>query len=304
MNSAIRTKNLSKRFRKVAAVAGLNLDITEGAIYALVGPNGAGKTTTIKILMDMFRPTGGTAEILGIDSRKIAPRTLALIGYVSENQELPLWMTVAGFLGYLRPFYPTWDRKLEDELIQRFELPPERKLKDLSRGMRMKAALAGSLAYHPRVIILDEPFSGLDPLVRDQLIEGLLARASESTTLVSSHDLAETESFASHVGYMEQGQLRFSEDLSTLRERFREVELKFEKIPCLPQKWPAAWMRTSNSGPVIRFIESQFNQERTCAEIRQLLGEPKDVTFTSMTLRSIFLAMAKCGSRNVTEEQR
>jgi ABC-2 type transport system ATP-binding protein len=231
VNSAIRTKNLSKRFRKVDALAGLNLDVAEGSIYAMVGPNGAGKTTTIKILMNIFQPTGGAAEILGIDSRKIAGRTLASIGYVSENQELPLWMTVAGFLGYLRPFYPTWDTRLEHELIQRFELPLERKLKDLSRGMRMKAVLAGSLAYHPRVIILDEPFSGLDPLVRDQLIEGLLQRAAESTTLVSSHDLAEIESFASHVGYMEQGQLRFSEDLSTLRARFREVELKFENLP-------------------------------------------------------------------------
>ena len=304
MNSSIRTENLCKRFRKVDALAGLNLDVAEGAIYALVGPNGAGKTTTIKILMNIFRPTGGTAEILGIDSRKIAAPTLASIGYVSENQELPLWMTVAAFLGYLRPFYPTWDRKLEEELIQQFELPRERKLKDLSRGMLMKAALAGSLAYHPKVIVLDEPFSGLDPLVRDQLIEGLLGRASESTILVSSHDLAEIESFASHVGYIEQGQLRFSEELSTLRDHFREVELKFEEIPSLPEKWPAAWMQTSNSGPVIRFIDSQFNQEHTSAQIRQLLGEAKDVTFTSMTLRSIFLAMAKCGSRNVTEEQR
>jgi len=254
--------------------------------------------------MNIFQATGGAAEILGIDSRKIAARTLASIGYVSENQDLPLWMTVRGFLAYLRPFYPTWDRKLEDDLIQRFELPLDRKLKDLSRGMRMKATLAGSLAYHPKVIILDEPFSGLDPLVRDQLIEGLLERASESTTLVSSHDLGEVESFASHVGYMEQGHLRFSEELSALRERFRQVELKYEEIPSVPDKWPAAWMQTNNSGTVIRFIESQFNQERTCAEIRQLLGEAKDVTFRAMTLRSIFLALAKSGSHKVTEEQR
>lgn len=288
MNSAIRAENLTKRFRKADALTGLNLDVAEGAIYALVGPNGAGKTTTIKILMNIFQATGGAAEILGIDSRKIAARTLASIGYVSENQELPLWMTVSGFLAYLRPFYPTWDTKLEDELIQRFELPLDRKLKDLSRGMRMKATLAGSLAYHPKVIILDEPFSGLDPLVRDQLIEGLLERSSESTTLVSSHDLAEIESFATHVGYMERGQLRFSEELATLRERFREVELKFEENPAVPEKWPAAWMQINTSGSVIRFIESQFDQERTCGEIRQLLGEAKDVTFTAMTLRSIF----------------
>jgi ABC-2 type transport system ATP-binding protein len=304
VNSAIQAENLTKRFRRADALTGLNLDVAEGAIYALVGPNGAGKTTTIKILMNIFQATGGTAEILGIDSRKIAARTLASIGYVSENQDLPLWMTVRDFLAYLRPFYPTWDTKLEDELIQRFELPLDRKLKDLSRGMRMKATLAGSLAYHPKVIILDEPFSGLDPLVRDQLIEGLLARSSESTTLVSSHDLAEIESFATHVGYMERGQLRFSEELATLRERFREVELKFEQNPSVPEKWPAAWMQTNNSGSVIRFIESQFDQERTCAEIRQLLGEAKDVTFTAMTLRSIFLALAKSGSRTLTEEKR
>lgn len=298
MNSSIRTKDLYKRFRKVNALSGLNLDVAEGSVYALVGPNGAGKTTTIKILMNIFQPTGGSAEILGIDSRKIAAQTFASVGYVSENQELPLWMSVESFLGYLRPFYPTWDRNLEEELIQQFELPRDRKLKDLSRGMRMKAALAGSLAYHPKLIVLDEPFSGLDPLVRDQLIEGLLERASESTIFVSSHDLAEIESFASHVGYMEQGQLRFSEELSKLRERFREVELKFEQAPSLPEKWPAAWMQTSNSGSVVRFVESQFNQERTCAEIRQLLGEAKEVTFTAMTLRSIFLAMAKSGVRS------
>ena len=298
MNSSIRTKDLYKRFRKVNALSGLNLDVAGGSVYALVGPNGAGKTTTIKILMNIFQPTGGSAEILGIDSRKIAAQTFASVGYVSENQELPLWMTVESFLGYLRPFYPTWDRKLEEELIQQFELPRDRKLKDLSRGMRMKAALAGSLAYHPKLIVLDEPFSGLDPLVRDQLIEGLLERTSESTIFVSSHDLAEIESFASHVGYMEQGQLRFSEELSTLRDRFREVELKFEEVPSLPEKWPAAWMQTSNSGSVVRFVESQFNQERTCAEIRQLLGEAKEVTFTAMTLRSIFLAMAKSGLRS------
>ena len=96
----------------------------------------------------------------------------------------------------------------------------------------------------------------------------------------------------------------FLKKLSTLRERFRQVELKYEEIPSVPDKWPAAWMQTNNSGTVIRFIESQFNQKRTCAEIRQLLGEAKDVTFTAMTLRSIFLALAKSGSRKVTEEQR
>jgi ABC-2 type transport system ATP-binding protein len=134
-------------------------------------------------------------------------------------------------LGYLRPFYPTWDRSLEDELMKQFDLPLDRKLRHLSQGMRMKAALASSLAYHPKLIVLDEPFTGLDPLVRDDLIRGLLDRAEESTILVSSHDLGEIESFASHVGYLDEGQLRFSEELTTLADRFREVELTFSVPP-------------------------------------------------------------------------
>jgi ABC-2 type transport system ATP-binding protein len=228
-----------------------------------------------------------------MDSTQIAGRAFADIGYVSENQELPLWMTVKSFLAYLRPFYPTWDSDVENELIEQFDLPLDRKLKHLSRGMRMKAALASSLAYRPKVIVLDEPFSGLDPLVRDELIEGLLERASECTIFISSHDLAEIESFASHVGYLEQGRLRFSEELTTLSGRFREVELTFDNAPPVPEKWPATWLQPGSTGAVIRFIESQFSEEQTRGTIRQVFGEPLDVTFTPMTLRSIFLAMAK-----------
>jgi ABC-2 type transport system ATP-binding protein len=293
--SAIRTENLVKKFRRVEAVNGLNLDVPEGAVYALVGPNGAGKTTAIKILMNIFRPTSGRAEVLGVEAARIAGRAFTSIGYVSENQELPEWMRVGALLEYLRPFYPSWDRALEDELIRQFDLPRDRKLGDLSRGMRMKAALASALAYHPKLIVLDEPFTGLDPLVRDELIQGLLERVEESTILVSSHDLAEIESFASHVGYLEEGRLRFSEELTRLVERFREVQVTFDGTPCLPEKAPENWMQMNSAAAVVRFIESRFEPERTRAEIRGVFGEVRDVTFSPMTLREIFLAMAKAG---------
>jgi ABC-2 type transport system ATP-binding protein len=260
-----------------------------------VGPNGAGKTTIIKVLMNIFDPTNGRAQVLGTESTKIAGRAFTSIGYVSENQKLPEWMRVGGFLSYLRPFYPSWDEKLEKELLTQFDLPLDRKLRDLSRGMRMKAALASALAFHPKLIVLDEPFTGLDPLVRDQLIEGLLERAEESTIFISSHDLGEIESFASHVGYLEQGRLQFSEELPALTARFREVELTFDAPPALPGKTPDTWMHISVSAAVVRFIESRFEQERTSNEIRESFGEMRDVTFTPMSLRSIFLAMAKAG---------
>lgn len=295
MSTVIRTENLVKKFRRVDALNGLNLEVPQGAIYALVGPNGAGKTTAIKILMNIFGATRGCAEVLGMDSKKIAGKALTAIGYVSENQQLPNWMRVDAFLAYLRPFYPSWDRDLENQLVKQLALPLDRKLKELSRGMRMKAALVSALAYRPRLIVLDEPFSGLDPLVRDELIESMLERAEEATIFISSHDLAEIENLASYVGYLEQGRLLFSEEMPTLVGRFREVEITFDAAPALPAKLAASWMQVSSSAAVVQFIESRFNPERTNAEIRNLLGEPRDVTFTPMSLRSIFLAMAKSG---------
>lgn len=295
MNDAIRTQDLNKRFRHVLALDGLDLSVPEGAIYALVGPNGAGKTTAVKILMNILRPTSGQAEVLGIDSQKISGRFFREIGYVSENQELPGWMRVDNFLAYLRPFYPNWDRQLENDLVKQFDLPLDRKLRNLSRGMRMKAALASSLAYHPRLIVLDEPFGGLDPLVRDELIEGMLERAAEATVLISSHDLAEIESFASHVGYLEQGRLLFSEEMTTLADRFREVELTLEKPAVLPEKLPATWMKVSAAAATVQFVDSRFDQDRTVAEIRQTFGEPRNIAVAPMSLRSIFLAMARTG---------
>jgi ABC-2 type transport system ATP-binding protein len=303
MNQAIRTDGLVKRFRGVEALRDLNLVVPEGAVYALVGPNGAGKTTAIKILMNIFRATCGRAELLGFDSTRLAGKKLASIGYVSENQDLPGWMRVRDFLGYLRPFYPSWDRGLEDELVRQFDLPLSRKLRHLSRGMRMKAALASALAYHPKLIVLDEPFTGLDPLVRDELIQGLLERAEEATIFVSSHDLAEIESFASHVGYLEQGKLIFSEELPKLVDRFREVELTYDAPPALPQKLPESWMQVGSSAGVIRFVETRFDPAQTIAQVRSVLGDPKDATFDPMSLRSIFLAMAKDGRKSNQEAQ-
>ena len=295
MNSVIHSHDLAKHFYKVVALDSLNVDVPEGAIYALVGPNGAGKTTAIKIFMNIFPPARGCAEVLGRDSRQIAGPAFTSIGYVSENQELPDWMRVDQFLAYLRPFYPTWDSTLQDGLVKQYDLPVDRKLGKLSRGMRMKAALVSALAFHPKLIVLDEPFGGLDPLVRDELIEGLLDRAPESTIFISSHDLAEIENVASHIGYLEEGRLRFSEDMAALAERFREVELTLDEAPEPQAKLPRSWMQVNASSSVVRFIESRFNEEHTRAEIRKRFQNVRDVTFTPMSLRSIFLAMAKAG---------
>jgi len=293
MTYAIRTENLSKKFKDLAALDALNLNVPEGAIYALVGPNGAGKTTTIKILMNLVRASSGRAEVLGIESSHLSRREFTNIGYVSENQEMPGWMTVEYLLEYLKPFYPGWDCALVKELQRQFDLPPRSKIRQLSRGMRMKAALTSSLAYRPKLIVMDEPFTGLDAMVRDQLTEGLLEQAAGATVLISSHDLMELESFASHVGYLAHGKLCFSEEMSSLTERFREVEVICDAQPVLPSEWPEAWMCPHTSAAVLRFIESRFDSEKTAAEIRRRFPDARNVSFTPMSLRAIFVAFAK-----------
>jgi ABC-2 type transport system ATP-binding protein len=293
MTPAIHTEQLTKRFGRLTAVDHINLDVPEGALYALVGPNGAGKTTAIKLLMNLIPATHGTATVLGTDSRQIRGKSYAQIGYVSENQEMPEWMKAGALLDYLRDFYPTWDSALEQSLVKQFDLPLDRKIKVLSRGMKMKLALASALAFHPRLIVLDEPFGGLDPLVRDQLIESLLERAAESTIFISSHDLAEIESFSSHVGYLESGKLLFSEEMSSLATRFREVEITTDSPLPLPSPLPSSWLQTKSSGALVRFIDSCFDEQTSASDIHRLFPTAKDIQFRALSLRAIFLAMAR-----------
>jgi ABC-2 type transport system ATP-binding protein len=295
MNPTIHTESLAKSFGRTEVLRGVDLAVPEGAIYALVGANGAGKTTIIKLMMNILRPTSGHSSVLNIASEKLAGAAFNRIGYVSENQELPDAMTVGVLLDYMRPFYPTWDRALERQLVRQFDLPLDRKLKHLSRGMRMKAAFASSLAYRPKLIVLDEPFTGLDPLVRDELIEGLLERAPETTIFLSSHDLAEIESFASHVGYLENGRMLFSEEMAVLSDRFREVCITLAAPTPLPPDLPPAWLLPETVDCVLRFVHSEYKGDATARELAEIFASARDISAEPMPLRAIFLAIAKSG---------
>jgi ABC-2 type transport system ATP-binding protein len=291
---AIETIALSRRFRGVEAVRDLNLQVSEGSIYALMGPNGAGKTTLIKLLMNLIAPTAGRAMLLGTSVGLLQGRRLENIGYVSENQKLPDWMTVPEFLAYWRPFYPTWDRALEERLVKRFDLPRKQKLKRLSRGMRMKAALTSALAFRPKLIVLDEPLSGLDPLVRDDLMENLLELVRESTVLFSSHDLAEIDDFASHVGYMDDGKLLLSQPMTTVRERYRRVQIVSNAPLTSPGAIAREWLSFKKDGASATWTEIAFDEESSLARLREIFG-PVEVMTSALTLRQVFLTMARAG---------
>ncbi|MGB8481309.1 MAG: ABC transporter ATP-binding protein [Acidobacteriaceae bacterium] len=299
---AIETRQLHRAFGNVEALAPLDLVIPRGAIFALVGHNGAGKTTLIKLLLNMIRPTSGSAITLGQSATTLTGNSFQHIGYVSENQEMPEWMTVQELMNYLHPFYPTWD---ETNLLANLELPPDRKIKHLSRGMRMKLALATVLAFRPSLIVMDEPFSGLDPLVRDQLIESLLdslhsdqgpANDSGATILISSHDLAEVESFATHVAFMHEGKLLFAEPMETLTARFREVTVTLtpDETPSqVSPNVPASWLLPESTNAFFRFIYTEGDAKSLEGEVRKALPNAANIQSEPMTLRTIFLALVK-----------
>lgn len=291
---SIATHSLTRTYGRHTALKDVSLTVEPGSVYALVGPNGAGKTTLIQLLMNLQPATAGTAEVLGLPTENLRGTALNRIGYVSETQEMPGWMTVATFLDYLRPFYPAWDRELEKQLLRDFALPMDRKLKQLSRGMRMKASFVSALSYRPPLLVLDEPLSGLDPLVRDELIQGLLDRIGETTLFLSSHDLADIESFASHVGYLEEGRLLFSEEMTTLSNRFRQVEFQVDPASASAARLPAVWMEFERSGSLVRFTHSQFTTESEArGQIEAFFPTANDLEFAPLSLRSIFLANAR-----------
>ena len=295
MTAAVATHSLIKRFRTVQALGGLDLEVPEGAIYALLGPNGAGKTTTLQILLNLMRPSDGSAEVLGIDTRNLRAKDKERIGYVSENQKLPTWMTLDRLIDFCRPLYPSWDESLANHLVRMLDLPRGRKLRGFSRGMKMKAALVVSLAYRPRLLLLDEPFSGLDPVVRDQMIEALveIAASEGMTTLVSSHDIVEIENVADHVGFLRHGRLQVSERLDSLLARFREVEAILPEGVEAPARKPDSWLRVQREGGVLRFIESAYRPETAETAWAAALPQARSIEATPMGLRQIFVALAR-----------
>jgi ABC-2 type transport system ATP-binding protein len=290
---AIEAEDLTRRFGRKLAVAGLSFRVPHGSFFALLGPNGAGKTTTIKLLMNLLGPTRGRVRVLGTDSTRLGPPELAQIGYVSENQRLPGWMTLAELLAYLRPLYPSWDEVFCRKLLDGFSLPLNEKLKHLSRGMKVKAALLASLSYRPRLLVLDEPFSGLDPLVRDELIRGVLEWAEEDrwTVLISSQDVEEVERLADWVAFLDAGRLVLAEPAAGIEARFRRVEVITGDEAPLPAALPAGWLQAAKAGRTVRFVDSRYNP--ASGEAIAAIFPGCAVAMFPMSLRDVFLTLAR-----------
>lgn len=294
MNSLLEFHHVSRRFSGCQALQSASFRIPPGSITALLGPNGAGKSTALRIALNLLRPSSGRVEVLGTDSRKLGPEQFRRIGYVAEGMELPDWMTVDRFLDWCRPLYPNWDRALETSLAKQFALPGDRRLRDLSRGQRMKAALLSTLSYRPELLVLDEPFSGLDPLVRDEFIHGLLELAGEEgfSVVLSSHDIEEVDRLADHVVMLNHGKVLLDESTEALLARHRRVEVLLPdasgELPALPPEWIGA----SRAGRVLRFTDTRHDPTRFVEAFSSRLPGSSPPEIHPLTLRELFVTLA------------
>lgn len=300
MNEMVKFLDVRKQYRKVSALSGARFSIPAGSVTAMLGANGAGKSTALKMMVGLEKPTSGHAVVLGEDSRKIGPEELRRIGYVAEGMELPDWMTVKELMDWCRPMYPEWDRKLERKLDDLFKVPMDRKLKHLSRGQRMKAALWSVLCYRPELLILDEPFSGLDPVVRDDLTRSILelAESEKWAVVIATHDIGEVENLADRVVVMRYGKVYLEGDREELLESWRRVEVLVPDGWEAPEKFPREWFAVERMGKVLRFYESEF-AEGFAKKLDEYLPQLDEPMVERVSLREMLVVLVKSGKVEV-----
>ena len=219
----IDVSGLTRRFGDNTALDSVSVAMPRGAVYGLVGANGAGKTTLIKHILGLLRAQSGSVRVFGLDPVADPVAVLSRIGYLSEENDLPGWMRVDELIRYSRAFYPAWDDVYAKGLRQSFALDPDAKIKTLSKGQKARAGLLIALAHRPELLVLDEPSSGLDPIVRRDILGAVIRTIADEgrTVLFSSHLLGEVEQVADHVTMINRGKILLSAALETIREMHR-----------------------------------------------------------------------------------
>ncbi len=234
---------LTRRFGRTLALDNVSLNVPRGAVFGLVGENGAGKTTLIKHILGLLKAKTGTVRVFGLNPVTDPVPVLSRVGYLSEDRDLPDWMRIFEFLRYLRAFYPTWDDGFAEDLRQRFDLDPDARIKTLSQGQRARAALLGALAYHPELLVLDEPSTGLDPIVRRDILAAIIRTIADEgrTVIFSSHLLDEVERVSDHVALIDLGRIVLCDTLDSIKSAHRSLTLRFDE----PVSRPPSFLGTS-----------------------------------------------------------
>ena len=284
-------RNLSRRFGSTDALSDVSLSIPRGVVFGLVGTNGAGKTTLIKHAMGLMRAQAGAVSVFGLDPVSNPTAVLSRIGYLSELNELPEWMRVEELINFTRAFYPSWDEKYCQSLRQSFELEPRKVVQALSKGQRARLGLLLALSYRPELLILDEPSSGLDPLVRRDILRAIIRTIAEEgrTVLFSSHLLDEVERVADRVAIINGGRVIHTDDLEALKSSYHRVVFHFRSAPQTPPQ-----------------VEGYFNWQgadrhwsacyRGDVDRAVRLANAEIVERSPLSLNEIFLALVSSGS--------
>lgn len=288
---AIEVSDLRKSYSGgVDALRGLTMRVPAGSIFGFLGKNGAGKTTTIKVLLGMTHPSGGQARVFGLPaddpgaSVSIRRRT----GFVSEDKDLYDSMTVGDIIAFTAGFYPSWRGDLATGYLNSFDLPAGRKVKTLSRGMRTKLALLLALSRGADLLVLDEPLSGLDPAISEEVLQALVRHVGKegATVFLSSHQLADIDQIADHVAIIDRGRAVISGSLDDIRDRYRRIHIVFDtEAPAIPFRAPSI-IRTKREGRVLTVFASDA-ADTIAAEASAF--DPVSVDVVPLTLKEIFL---------------
>jgi len=287
-NPVVEINHLCRQFGSTEALSDITLNLERGVVYGLVGANGAGKTTLIKHIMGLLRCQSGSVRVFGKDPVRDPEDALAHIGYLSEQRDIPDWMTITEFCDFVHAFYPRWDNDYANELLNTFSLDGNKKIADLSRGMRAQVALIGAVAHKPDLLVLDEPSSGLDAIVRKDILNAVVRTISEEgrTVLFSSHLLEEVERLSDHVIMIQQGRILMDQPLEILGQTHHVSELRFNEVQTtLPPISDV--LRTSGEGRSWNVVHSS-SPDQLMASLETIQGEL--VATRNASLEEIFIA--------------
>ena len=281
---------LRKAFKGQAALNGLDLRVPAGTIFGFLGRNGAGKTTTLKILMGILKADSGSALLFGspADNPDIAVKARRRIGFVTEDKELYPYMTVEQMIRFTRSFFPKWRKDLERHYLDVFDLPPKKKIPDLSKGTRSKLMLLLAICRGAELLILDEPTDGLDPVAIEGMLRELVSlSAAEGTTIFfSSHQLSEVDQIADHVAIVDRGKLVVTGLLDDLKERYKRLQIVLERELPVSVEWVDGVEHVREEGRIVSILASR-NVNALVEQARSLPGS--QVQCFPVTLKEIFL---------------
>lgn len=286
----IELHNLARRYGKLEAVNGLNLTVRRGRCYGFFGRNGAGKTTTIKCLLNLLQPTSGGVRVFGLDPQQDEVAVKSRVAYVPDTVAFYPWMTVNETLQFLASFRSHWNREIEADLLERFQLDPGQKASHLSKGQKTQLALIGAVCPEPELLVLDEPTSGLDPIVRREFIQTVIGAyhatdPDQRTVFVSTHLISEFEGLIDEFTIIDQGRELLTMHTDGARERFQKIRACFPQPPAALNLSGALNVR--QSGRELEVL-ANGNSEQLLQELRAM--NPEELRCDSLTLEEIFVA--------------